>query len=329
MCTIVAKYLPNWGWVAVKNRDRNYKPTIYIRQDNKEGTEATFIVDSVTKYSEGVNEYGLGILNAATSVKNDESEVAAARRYAKDKKKKIGDYKAPDGIILRHALRYKTPKEAAEYLISKEFKGHTLIFNQEECYILEGGSNKEDFDKHTKLTAINPQHEWSGIRYDYKLKKISKDKTIVRTNHGQFLPWIGYQKNSDDIKELMSRTSSETRHATTIKNMEDVTTPDEMLEAISDCSNKDTQLNPVRRGDYQNRTKLKTTGQLCIIPKNKELIYIPIWCYSDSTNFDKVNSSKTETFFTLKGFKPYKEYGGKKPIKEGYLLFDGNIKDII
>ena len=121
MCTIVAKYLEDYGWVGVKNRDRNYKPTISISQNNRDGTEAVFIVDSVTRYSEGINAYGVGILNAATSVKNDESVAAIARKYEKEKLKKEGGYKAPDGIIIRNALRYKTPKEAADYLGTSKF----------------------------------------------------------------------------------------------------------------------------------------------------------------------------------------------------------------
>lgn len=293
--------------MGVKNRDRNYKPTISIRQSNRDGTEAVYIVDSVTKYSEGINEYGVGILNAATSVKNDESEAASARRYEKGRLKKEGAYKAPDGIILRRALRHKTPKSAAEYLISKNFQGHTLIFNQDECWILEGGREKKDQEENTKKSIINPEHEWSALKYEYSLKQINKKDFIVRTNHGQFMPWIGYQKDSEDAKMLLSRKSSEARHESAIKNIENANTPEEMIQAISDVSNKNSQLNPVRIGDYQNKTKLKTTGQLCLIPKKRELIYIPIWCYSDATNFDKINSQKTDTFFTLKAFSPFND----------------------
>jgi hypothetical protein len=303
MCVIACKYLTGIGWVGVKDRDRNYKPVISIIQDAREGVESIFIKDSVTKYSEGINEFGVGILNAATSVRNDESAAAAARRYERERKKSKGTYIEPDGIKIRHALRFKTPKESAEYLASVELRGHTLVFNKEECYILEGTDKKLDFDYNKKMAAENPDHEWEPMEYEFVIKKIQKDRFVVRTNHGNFLPWSGYQKDSDDSKQMFSRMSSETRHNTVIKNLQNVDSIEGMLDAISDTSNEDKQLNPVRTGDYQDRTKLKTTGQLCLIPDKCTLIYRPIWCEMDLSYVDKINSLTTKTFFELKPFR--------------------------
>lgn len=308
MCVIAAKYLGDeFGWVVVKNRDRNYKPTISIQQKKKNGTECLYIIDSVTKYSEGINEYGVCIVNAATSVANDESAAATARRLEKEKKKKEGTYKDPDGCKILKALQHKTPKKAAQSLIKSQMVGHTLIVSEDECWILEGGRSEKDFKVNMEQTELDPNHEWSKMEYVYDLKEIDKKDYIVRTNHGQFLPWLGYQKETKDEHHVFSRKSSETRHDTSIKNLKNAETSEDMIEAISDVSNKDPQLNPLRAGDYNNRKKLKTTGQLCMIPKHRELIYIPIWCYSDAEHFDKVNSPKTKTFFTLKGYHPYSE----------------------
>lgn len=302
MCIIAAKYIENVGWVGVKNRDRNYKPKIEIRQSNKSGVESIYIMDLLTKFSEGLNEYGVCILTAATAVKNDESEAAAARRYEKKAAVASGTYKAPDGVKIRNALKQKTLKKAIQVLIDREFKGHTLIFNETECWLLEGGSNKEDFLKNKKASKADPDYEWEKMRYEYSLKKIPKTAHIVRTNHGHFLPWEGYQKS--DIEQIKSRESSETRFKIADEGIGNATTAEEMLMSISDTSNKNEQMNPVRRGDYTDKKMLKTTGQICLIPSQKELIYIPIWCDFDASNFIRTNSSKSETFFTLKAFNP-------------------------
>jgi hypothetical protein len=312
MCVIACKYIKGLGWVGVKNRDRNYKPTITVKQSFRSGVESIFIVDSVTKYSEGVNEYGLCIINSATSVKNDESEVAVARRYERSKSKKEGTYRAPDGIKVRRALKMKTPEEAVKYLSENKFMGHTLVFNENTCLLLEGGHNKEDFERNMAASELDPDREWDKMRYEHKITKVSKNDFIVRTNHGHFLPWTGYQKDSDDDAQIKSRESSEARHATVIKNLKHANTPEEMLNAISDISNSNSQLNPVRLGDYTNQKKLKTTGQLCMIPRRKELIYTPIWSDFDAKNFTKLNHQKTQTFFTLRAFNTIQE---KRQIK--------------
>jgi hypothetical protein len=304
MCVIAAKYLDDYGWVGIKARDRNYMTTIDIKQDSREGVEALYIFDSVTAYSEGINEYGVCIINAATSVKNDESEAAVARRYRKAKEKQNGTFRAPDGIKIRHALRYETPKEAAEYLASVHFQGNTLCFNQKECYILECTHKKEDVEYHKNMSELDPEHEWKDLDYEYTIQKIDKKDYIVRTNHGNFLTWAGYQKDSDDENQIKSRKSSEARHDVTIKNLKNVTTPDEMLDALCDLSNDDPQLNPIRLGDYQSRKKLKTTGILLMIPSKHLLKYIPVWCkVSVDKNFTKINSDKTKTFFELGHFR--------------------------
>ena len=67
MCVIAAKYFPNKGWVGVKNRDRTYYPSINIRKSMKDGIERLYIWDENTRYTEGLNEHGICILNASYS----------------------------------------------------------------------------------------------------------------------------------------------------------------------------------------------------------------------------------------------------------------------
>ena len=337
MCVIAAKYLKSGdpdnaeddiGWVAVKCRDRNYYPTMFVKQNTIKDVEATFIVDSISKYSEGINQYGVGILNAATSVSNDESQITLARKYEKRKLAREGKYNDPDGIKIRRALRMKTPEEAAQSLIDDEMNGHTLIINQDKCLILEGGMTKKEWDYHSKLAKLNPEHVWGDTEYTYSLKEVPKDETIVRTNHGFDLPWLGYSsKNRKNTKQVLSRTSSEHRHDTVVENMKDAETVDEMIKAISDVSNPDPQLNPTRGGDYV-KFKFKTTSQLCIIPKNKELITIPIWSNTSAENFDKANSEDSATFFSIRPFRPYDKRKEEKKKVEESISFSDYLKNL-
>lgn len=74
MCVIAVKYFEDIGWVGAKNRDRNYQPKVNIVQSNRTGVQRLYIDDALTRYTEGLNEYGVCILSAALSVKNDEKE---------------------------------------------------------------------------------------------------------------------------------------------------------------------------------------------------------------------------------------------------------------
>ena len=50
--------------MLVKNRDRTYKPTMsVVRYRSKKGIEMAFVYDKNTQYLEGMNEFGIGILN--------------------------------------------------------------------------------------------------------------------------------------------------------------------------------------------------------------------------------------------------------------------------
>ena len=66
MCVIVAKYLEGLGWVGAKNRDRTYKPTITIKKSFRNGVERLLMWDTDTKWTEGVNEYGIAMIGAAS-----------------------------------------------------------------------------------------------------------------------------------------------------------------------------------------------------------------------------------------------------------------------
>ena len=58
-------------------------------------------------------------------------------------------YYSPDGKAIRKALLKKDPESAAKVLVAHELAGCTYVFNEKECYLIEGGFlvRKEDATK--------------------------------------------------------------------------------------------------------------------------------------------------------------------------------------
>lgn len=267
MCIVAVKYFPKTGWVGIKNRDRNYKPTVRIRQSFRSDIERLYIWDEITKYTEGLNEFGVCILNASVTINLDESEG--------DFGKSNQDYYSNDGKHIRTALLQKNPKNALDKLIELKLPGNTLIFDTTDAYILEATFKNGEF-KH-------------------KYKKLDKDEIGARTNHGIFFPFAGYKKKGDK-HQRKNRTSSEERLQQTIENLKKIDNPNDMLEAISKTPNRSPQKNTLRLDTK--RKAMRTTGQLMLIPEERTLYYRPIWCNVDF-NFEKLDSAKTKTFFQL------------------------------
>jgi len=276
MCVVALKYFDKIGWVGVKNRDRNYKPTILIRQSHKDDIERLYIWDEKTKYTEGINEFGTSILSSATAVKNDEKE------GDKENKGDVDEvFYSPDGKVVRTALLEKNIYDSVHVLVNKHIIGNTIVFNKNKAFLIEAAFKDKNDD----------------TSYEYRIKEIDKDNTITRTNHGLFLKWMGYQYNKNDEHENNARISSETRLKKVREDIKNVKIYDKMLDCISDTSNINPQLNPLRIDN--SRTKvLKTTGQLMIIPNEMTLYYRPIFC-KVSFDFNKLDNPKSKTYFQI------------------------------
>jgi len=271
MCIVALKYFPDIGWVGVKNRDRNYKPIIYIRQSMRRDIERIYLWDDVTKYTEGMNEFGVSILATAVSVKYDEKE---GTKSGEDD----GVYYSEDGKRIRNALFEKTPEAAVQNLKEAKLPGHIIVFNSEKAYLIESG-----FKGHRKDND-----------FTFTSKKIEQDDIAVRTNHGVWLPWLGYQKSDEDGGD--SRKSSESRYNKVIKDMKTIKDPHKLIDALSNTDNENPQLNPLRLDTAKKH--LRTTGQLMLIPSELTLYYRPIWCQI-LFNFGKLDSSNTKTYFQI------------------------------
>lgn len=271
MCVIAVKHLPNIGWIGIKNRDRGYYPEINIRKSKKNGVERCYIWDANTKYTEGVNEYGIGIISASMATISDEKGAGTTTHEGTNR-----DYMSPDGKKIRTALLEKTCEAALRVLVDRELTGHTFVFNQNECYILECG--------------------WRNGTFIYKIQEVKPTQVCVRTNHGILLPWAGYQRIQTDPGHSRKRVSSEVRK---IKSELGIIPSKNVLEALNsimDHSEENPQLNPCRIDDRDGY--MKTTGQIAVVPKDRKLYYRPIWSALE-VDLSRINSGKSKTFFEV------------------------------
>ena len=292
MCVVAAKYFKGVGWIGAKNRDRNYLPIVNIIQSNRTGVQRLYLDDEKTRYTEGLNEYGVSILSASLSIKSDEKEADKAIDN-----RKAANYMSPDGKDIRDALLNKTIKGALDTLIERELSGCTFIFDQKECFLLEGGFTvrKNDVDEDTPRDYI------------YKVEKV-KDYA-VRTNHGILLPQLGYKKDTDDEHFKKARSSSEERLRVAREEVDKCTDPLKLMDALSTTPNDDTFMNPIRTGDTK-KEDMVTTGQILLIPKERTMHYRPIFS-EVKFKYSKLNGPDAKTFFEvvsskkLLGFKEF------------------------
>jgi hypothetical protein len=267
MCVVVAKWFENIGWVAVKNRDRNYTPEISFRRvDDNDGIERLLFEDDVTKYMEGINSAGLGILGASLMVQDDEKEIT------KGKKSKSG---SPDGIRIKQSLSKGSARESIRLAIGLKLTGHTIFVDEDDCYLLEASKRND--------------------KYEYKAGKIPKGQVVARSNHGIWLPWAGYQRGKDKNQEL-SRISSEARLAQAEYVVNTAKTPQELIDSMCKMYINSPQLN-IMRTDTE-RKKMRTTAQLMTIPSEKTLFCRPV---SSTMTFDfwKLNKPGASTWVEI------------------------------
>ena len=284
MCVVAAKYFPEIGWVGVKNRDRNYIPEISFKRIQSGGNEIMMFWDDITQYCEGFNSGGVAILSASLMVLDDEKEITV--RSTRPSK---------DGIKIKKALRYPNVKAAAMSLIKQKLTGNTLIFDRETCYLLEG--------------AWKPGG-YADKDYEYVIKEVPKDRFVVRTNHGIWLDWAGYQRDPADEAQTTSRISSESRLVIADKIVADAKEPQDIIDGLAGTYVDNPQLNVLRTADK--KKMMRTTSQIMIIPEEKTFFIRPVQSHM-TFNFWELNHPKHNLWVEILSnrvlYKHYKEHG--------------------
>ena len=176
-CIIVAKKVGD-AVIMAKNRDRAYKPQLEVVHEIVDGVEIAYLRDMVTDWSEGLNEYGIGVLNTALMVGYDENEKKIVKKGGKPSK---------DGNRIRTALTKKTLKEAVETLAKLGVKGHTFVSDPQKMVSMETTS------KHSPKLDI---------------RDLSSDN-FVRTNHGYHYYDAGYTKGNDYLSSKIRKIGAE------------------------------------------------------------------------------------------------------------------------
>jgi hypothetical protein len=231
---VVAKVPIDNKTILAKNRDRGYKATIKVVHELINGVEVAYLYDELTDWSEGINEYGIGVVNASLSVDFDEKEGDLAKQnLEKGKAPRVSH----DGLKIRTALSKKKLSDAIKsivYFVGNDkkdvgVKGQTIVANTKYAFVIEMTS------KHLPV-----------------IDQIDAKDIVVRTNHGIEYPETGYTKGT-------KRDSSLSRMDIAKKNLESAKSPDDVLDIMSKQYTKDNFLNPYRR---KNKYDMETTSQV-------------------------------------------------------------------
>jgi len=209
-CIIVSKEV-NDRFVLAKNRDRAYKPKLEIIHTMINGVEVAYLHDMITDWSEGMNEYGIGLVNSALLVGHDEAEHKIVKKGGKPSK---------DGKKIREAISQKTLKEAVKTAISFDggVNGHTFISSPKKMVSVEKTS------KHKPI-----------------LKLHNLEHPVVRTNHGHMFTDAGYTHGEKYLSSKMRKISAE-------KSIDKVTDWTEIAAAMrKEFFPKESQLNMRRQ----------------------------------------------------------------------------------
>ena len=176
-CIIVRKKLGD-TIVLAKNRDRPYKPKLEVVHELINGVEVVHLHDIETDWSEGLNEYGVGIINSALLVYYDEAEYNLIIKKGK---------KPKDGMILRESLGQRTLKETIKTAVKYMggIAGHTFFSTENTTISLER----------------TPKHPFKLVSHD-------KESHLVRTNHGEETT-AGYKGGADLKSSHLRKKSAE------------------------------------------------------------------------------------------------------------------------
>ncbi len=214
-----------WGGkkCLFKNRDRNYTPEVRLYHKVIDGVEVLYMKDELTGWCEGMNEYGIGIVNSALAVHADE-------KAGKAGKGKSGDPATQntlrDGKRMLKGLACKSLNDAVEAVKTHMggLKGHTFIADSEKTVSLEA--------------------TWRG--HDFHQRKLPQSRKHVRTNHGQFHQDAGYTEDSGD-----DYLSSLARRDQAMKLLRGVDTHDQIAPTIYSSRQEDRSdpLNMVKMTD--------------------------------------------------------------------------------
>jgi hypothetical protein len=240
---VVAGVRLNDGIVLAKNRDRGYDAKMEIVHEVVDNVEMVYWHDVDTDWSEGMNEFGIGIVNSSLMVADDEKETDKVERKREEKidnkEKGKNPQHATDGAKIRQVLTQKTIRDAIKVLIStrgdgsskfRGVSGESIVSDGKDIYVVEHSSVD---------TPI--------------IRKLKRDrKVVVRTNHGIYHKHLGYQSGPKE-ESSHSRMDLAKDHLQAAKVDQDV------LDLMKKKYKDNPFLNPYRT---DNKFHMQTVGQI-------------------------------------------------------------------
>jgi len=250
-CVIAHKVIDG-NVILAKNRDRAYDVKLTVVRELINNVEVVYIHDEDTDWSEGMNEYGIGIINSTLQGEYDEKEKKIVKKSGKPSK---------DGFKMRTALGYNKVTKVIKSIIeftgfstgkgtrsgeATGLNGHTFVATPKCSFAIE-------------TTSVNPP----------SIKKLSHNKAHTRTNHGRIYKDAGYQTGKNAV-------SSKTREKLALSVVANANNPNDILRGLAKYRAADVRNNPYRNTDrIDNPTGadvLSTTGQLLMDLTNKSMI---------------------------------------------------------
>lgn len=203
--------------ILAKNRDRMYVPEVNIKHRIMKNIEVVYLHDLTTGWAEGMNEYGIGIVNTSLMVGRDEHEKKIVTTTGRPSK---------DGIHIVNALLYDNIEDVLKHLIDKAVKGHTFVANSDKLYIIELTSRHQQpfiAERNVNGWYVRTNHGFHypdagythGIKYlSSKIRKISAEKLKGKADSAEdLLDKMAEQYYKKDSMLNMNRTT-ETMHTT-------------------------------------------------------------------------------------------------------------------
>ena len=244
--------------VLAKLRDRNYHARVKIVRDlcDDGETEVVYFEDLDTGYAEGMNSHGLGVVNAALAVGEDENEVK-------------GKVRSEDGPRMVHALKSATTiDDAVKSLVGYKggIKGHTFVGNPTGVYSIEMSS------EHTPV--INKLDPTTGFD--------------VRTNHGRDHDGAGYTPDRRP-KDYMSSKIRKAQAEVELAGVEDF---EQVAPALAkqhfDPSSNDNMLRRVPK-----EAGMVTVSQVAMHLPNREMVF---YYFPNECDFEGVEDRTPEDY---------------------------------
>jgi hypothetical protein len=228
-CIIVSKEVDD-KFILAKNRDRAYKPKLEVIHTLLDGVEVVYLHDITTDWSEGMNEYGIGLVNSALMVGHDEAEKKIVKKKGKPSK---------DGERIRKVLSKKTLKDAVKTVLGYNgtnggIKGHTFISSPKYMISVEQTSKHKPNvilqNIEHPIVRTNHGHVFTDAGYttgmDYKsskIRKISAEKTIDKVKNWREIPMVMRKQfyKSDSQLNMRRDTNKMFTSSQTLMNLTD------------------------------------------------------------------------------------------------------------